>query len=293
MRGLAGTIFSAMLAGAVGVGLFFIKHEVKEQEARLAELNGEIQSNQEAIHVLKAEWSYLNDPERLRSLSQKYLGMKVVAPNQMVAMAMLPRAPGSTMVAQAPSRTGNTVTAMAAQPAAPTRPAPAAVAAAPPAPVRPVAVAQAAAPVPVQPKVAMASPSRAASPKSTDLAAKPAGQAKSPELAQALDQLRVAAQAHANTAKTAQTKVAQASVPQASVPSATTVTRSQSAYPAQTAYAAQARPLPPAGPVYTPPTRRELAQTQQQAAPTARQRTIVISSPALAQSSSAQSGEMR
>ena len=80
IRGLPTTIVCACLAGAIGVGLYFIKHEVKEQEARLAELNEEIQSNQEAMHVLKAEWSYLNDPARLRALSEKHLAMKVMGP---------------------------------------------------------------------------------------------------------------------------------------------------------------------------------------------------------------------
>lgn len=90
IRGLPTTILSAVLAGAVGIGLFFVKHEVKEQEARLSELNREIERNQEAIHVLKAEWSYLNDPARLRALSEKFLSMKVVGPAQIATLDNLP-----------------------------------------------------------------------------------------------------------------------------------------------------------------------------------------------------------
>lgn len=89
IRGLIGTILSTLAAGAVGIGLFFVKHEVKEQEARLAELNQEIRANQEAIHVLKAEWSFLNDPARLKQLSEKYLDMKVMAPTQVTTMQAL------------------------------------------------------------------------------------------------------------------------------------------------------------------------------------------------------------
>lgn len=94
IRGLPTTIACACLAGAVGIGLFFIKHEVKEQEARLAELNHEIQSNQEAMHVLKAEWSYLNDPARLRTLSEKHLSMKVMGPKQIASLDTLPAGSG-------------------------------------------------------------------------------------------------------------------------------------------------------------------------------------------------------
>lgn len=90
IRGLPTTIGSTLLAGAVGIGLFFVKHEVKEQEARLAELNSEIERNQEAIHVLKAEWSYLNDPARLRALSEKYLAMKVMGAGQVASLDHLP-----------------------------------------------------------------------------------------------------------------------------------------------------------------------------------------------------------
>lgn len=115
LKGLATTVVSACLAGGVGIGLFFVKHEVKEQEARLAELNREIQRNQEEIHVLKAEWSYLNDPARLRQLSEKYLGMKVMAPSQVASLSSLPR-DDAPMVAKAePAKPAAIVVAKAAE----------------------------------------------------------------------------------------------------------------------------------------------------------------------------------
>lgn len=99
IRGLSTTIVCACLAGVVGIGLFFVKHDVKEQEARLAELNQEIQANQEAIHVLKAEWSYLNDPTRLRGLSEKFLSMKVMGPSQIATLDSLPGGNGPAYAA--------------------------------------------------------------------------------------------------------------------------------------------------------------------------------------------------
>ncbi len=157
MRGLAGTVLWSCMAAAIGVGLFFIKHEVKEQEARLAELNREIQRNQEAIHVLKAEWSYLNDPARLRQLSEKYLGMKPMAPAQVATLDTLPRDDGPAYAAEPAPAAPKAPVAVAK--AEPVKPAPARTAAriepAPPAtptrvapvPVAPVHVA----PVPVAP----------------------------------------------------------------------------------------------------------------------------------------------
>ena len=64
MRGA--TIVWAVLATVAGTGLFLLKYQVQAQEQRLSGLHKQINGDQEAIHVLKAEWSYLNDPGRLR-----------------------------------------------------------------------------------------------------------------------------------------------------------------------------------------------------------------------------------
>ena len=102
-RGILGTILWACLAACIGVGLFYVKHEVKDQEHRLTELTAEIQRNQETIHVLRAEWSYLNDPARLRELSEKHLGMHPVMPAQVATLeAVLHNGlPGGTLLASA------------------------------------------------------------------------------------------------------------------------------------------------------------------------------------------------
>ncbi|TAN71305.1 MAG: energy transducer TonB, partial [Magnetospirillum sp.] len=85
-RGILGTILWSCLAACIGVGLFFVKHEVKDQERHLNALTAEIQRNQETIHILRAEWSYLNDPARLRALSEKHLGMHPVLPAQVATL---------------------------------------------------------------------------------------------------------------------------------------------------------------------------------------------------------------
>ena len=119
IKGLAGTVLWTCVAGAVGIGLFFVKHEVKDLESRLGGLNRDIARNQEEMHVLKAEWSYLNDPARLRQLSERHLGMKPMAPNQIATLDTLP---------------GNSdLPALAALPKAPAAAAPAIAKAEPPA----------------------------------------------------------------------------------------------------------------------------------------------------------------
>jgi len=85
-RGILGTVLWIGLAACIGVGLFLVKHEVKDQERRLTALNAEIRANQESVHVLRAEWAYLNDPARLRALAERHLGMHPVQPTQMASL---------------------------------------------------------------------------------------------------------------------------------------------------------------------------------------------------------------
>lgn len=163
IRGLVATVLWTCLAGGVGVGLFFIKHEVKELEGRLAGLNQEIHREQEAIHVLRAEWSYLNDPARLRQLSERHLSMKPLGPNQVASLETLRMAPGGAALANAQPLPKALQPAPAQTTARMTPAAPAAVAAARPAQPRPM-VAKAEtrpAPVPAQAPAQVPAKSRA------------------------------------------------------------------------------------------------------------------------------------
>ena len=121
-RSIRGTVLWAVAAGLVGAVLFFIKHEVMDLESRLSVVHHDIQRNQEDIHVLKAEWSFLNDPVRLRQLAEKHLGMKLMGPAQIATLDTLNHAP-STALVQA--------TATSIVPSLPKPPPPVAVAAAP------------------------------------------------------------------------------------------------------------------------------------------------------------------
>lgn len=69
------TILWFLIATCLGVALFLIKHEVQTREEQLAELHRDILANQEALHVLEAEWSYLNRPDRLESLVRRHLDL--------------------------------------------------------------------------------------------------------------------------------------------------------------------------------------------------------------------------
>lgn len=99
MRGM--TILWALLASVCGVGVFMMKFEVQQLEDKLVSLNRNIEANQEAIHVLKAEWSYLNDPTRIQEMAEKHLALKPLKPFQITGIDALPLVDQSTGTALA------------------------------------------------------------------------------------------------------------------------------------------------------------------------------------------------
>ena len=80
------TLITLLAVGVMTVALFYLKHEVTTLEEELELLNKTIVSDQEAIHVLRAEWSHLNETSRLRELAEKYLALEPVRPAQIASV---------------------------------------------------------------------------------------------------------------------------------------------------------------------------------------------------------------
>lgn len=78
------------LATIVSVALFVVKYQVKTLEEEFARLNREIQRNRDAIHVLRAEWSYLNRPDQLAEIAVRHLDLQPLLAGQMGDLAGLP-----------------------------------------------------------------------------------------------------------------------------------------------------------------------------------------------------------
>lgn len=88
MRGF--NLLWVVLAISVGVALFVLKYQVQIMEDRLVRLNKEIRQSQETIHVLRSEWAYLNDPERLRELNDRYTKLNNVGAKNIALIEELP-----------------------------------------------------------------------------------------------------------------------------------------------------------------------------------------------------------
>lgn len=106
MTRLTTTIFTILAAVALCVVLFTIKQRMQGMEEEMTALNRDIFANEQSIHVLKAEWSHLNDPRRLRELASQHLGLSPVRPEQLGLASALPKpavkeAPESSAQAEA------------------------------------------------------------------------------------------------------------------------------------------------------------------------------------------------
>lgn len=84
------TFVCLTLAALLGFALFKVKHEVQILETELTQIHRAILTGQEAIHVLNAEWSYLNRPRRLQKLNAKFLGFTPVSAERITTIEELP-----------------------------------------------------------------------------------------------------------------------------------------------------------------------------------------------------------
>lgn len=63
-----------MIAACI-IGIFKIEQEVQALRKELKDTEKMISLEKNDIRILEVEWSYLNQPERLKQLSRKYLSL--------------------------------------------------------------------------------------------------------------------------------------------------------------------------------------------------------------------------
>lgn len=83
------TVLFVFLAAALSLALFSLKYQVQDLADEFAGLNRSILAERRAMHVLEAEWSYLNDPVRLSALAARHLGLRPVESEQLGTLATL------------------------------------------------------------------------------------------------------------------------------------------------------------------------------------------------------------
>lgn len=71
-------LFWLALILIAGATLMQISYQVDMKERELRKLTAQLITHEDSIRVLKAEWAYLNQPQRLEKLSAKYLALQPV-----------------------------------------------------------------------------------------------------------------------------------------------------------------------------------------------------------------------
>ena len=71
-----------------GIGMFLLKYHVLDQEKELAELRRQIMADRRELHLLKADWAVLTDPQHLRQLIQDtnlkpFQAKQIIQPDQL------------------------------------------------------------------------------------------------------------------------------------------------------------------------------------------------------------------
>jgi hypothetical protein len=76
------TLVALALCMTLGFTLFQVKYDVQSLEDQLIRIDRQAATDQEAIHVLKAEWSFLTKPARLAELSDRHLPLHPLTASQ-------------------------------------------------------------------------------------------------------------------------------------------------------------------------------------------------------------------
>lgn len=69
---------------------YTIKYETTLEAEQLQKLKAKTQRERDAIAVLKAEWSYLNRPDRIQALADSHLDLQPFAIGQVVRLSDIP-----------------------------------------------------------------------------------------------------------------------------------------------------------------------------------------------------------
>ena len=81
------TTASLILAAVAGAALFQVSFQVSALEDELRQANRNIERDRQAMRVLRAEWSYLNQPAQLEDLAKRYLRLQPIETAQLGAVA--------------------------------------------------------------------------------------------------------------------------------------------------------------------------------------------------------------
>lgn len=86
---LTAFVYMACLV-AMFMGVYLVKHNVQHVQREVANTRAQLVAERESLHLLKAEWAYLNRPDRLQRLAARHLDLTPMDSRQIGDVALLP-----------------------------------------------------------------------------------------------------------------------------------------------------------------------------------------------------------
>ena len=77
----------------VAIALYAFKYDTGHLAQEIARLEAAIAAEEAAVNVLRAEWSLLNQPERLQALADRHLELELLRAEQIQTYTAIPQRP--------------------------------------------------------------------------------------------------------------------------------------------------------------------------------------------------------
>ena len=88
------SVFWLLLVSAAALATFAVKYEVQALDAQLADIRRATAAESRELRVLDAEWAYLNRPDMLAAMNQRFLSLAPITRKQLqTATAEIPMRP--------------------------------------------------------------------------------------------------------------------------------------------------------------------------------------------------------
>ena len=84
MKRLIFSLLFALMAFSSACGMFILKFHVLNKEVQLSKIHKQITQNNRSIHVLRAEWTNLNNPNRLVILAKENTSLQPIKQSQII-----------------------------------------------------------------------------------------------------------------------------------------------------------------------------------------------------------------
>ena len=94
-------IYMACFA-TLSMGLYLVKYSVQNLQHEVVAMQDNVSAEKESLHLLNAEWAYLNRPDRLNHLAQEHLDLVPMDSKRIENMNLLPVAASTTPAQELP-----------------------------------------------------------------------------------------------------------------------------------------------------------------------------------------------